>query len=371
MGVMNMKETDVEYSIENFKKMGLEHKEAEELYSRIKVVGESLVGKVTEVMAGYGDPKLYHEFLHMAHFVEDNNRIIQAVEQDKKIMRVFGITELWERSNYRETALVIAGLTHDLALTLTREGLDSLLAEKNEARLGDPNKRLVDQHHRRSKIILSRILLPGTDLDLPTYCGLMDCLELSSTKLTESESRDLMKQGRLYLTIPMIIDGVADTRENFARGIAEAPFAEDILVAYIAGKIGANEAAEGVKKIAETVNKYGSKIGEEHKFDHDAMAKRLAEKKNFPFLDLMRKGMPGVYDAIVASAESNELERALAHPWYRAGVEGGIQVASDYLALIGDSPIGNDAPAQYELCKQLEALHNALQKYEHLFTGKR
>ena len=199
-------------------------------------------------------------------------------------------------------------------------------------------------------------------LEKQVYNALLDIMELSSVKLAKEEVAGLQKTGRLYQTIPMIVDGVAHTGENRARYISETPFIEDMLLAYAAGKVTAEDALKEVNFYADDVNGMGAKLTQPVKFDHAKMAARLAKKKNFPFLDQVKAKFPNVYEAIVTAGENKELERALSHPMYRIGVDAGIQVCEDALNQ-------QDITKQDDLAHAVERLGQTIQKYQPMFTG--
>ena len=345
-------------SMENLTQMGLDLEHAKEISELIKPGKEDFLARMTDTLVKHGDMRLYSELVHTSHFPRDIANIMEATAEDAGAIEFFGLDTA---DASRLESLNYVGLGHDLSLMMGMEGLSNFMdLEAGAARLGDPNKRFVGDHHRRSKVILAGIM--ENHLEKQVYNALLDIMELSSVKLAKEEVAGLQKTGRLYQTIPMIVDGVAHTGENRARYISETPFIEDMLLAYAAGKVTAEDALKEVNFYADDVNGMGAKLTQPVKFDHAKMAARLAKKKNFPFLDQVKAKFPNVYEAIVTAGENKELERALSHPMYRIGVDAGIQVCEDALNQ-------QDITRQDDLAHAVERLGQTIQKYQPMFTG--
>ncbi len=364
-------------TVDNFEKMGLNQTESLDLEKRMgHNIPQEVLDATTTVIAESGDPSLYHELLHMAHFPNDISNILQAISSNKKATSFFGFRPGFDDMRYAYDKGLYLSAFHDIALTLTLDGLSKYmdLGQQN-SRLGDQNKRMDGTHHRRSKIILSQILKPYVSTDGVSTClsvrdlrVMNEVLETGTTILTKEEVKTMQRDNRLYLTIPMIVDAAAYTRENFARGIAETAFITDVINAYATGKFDAARAIKEVQTTVKEIEAYCTTFLQQGKitplpFNHEEMAARMAKKKNFPYLDYIKESFPKVYASIVSSGENNELERALKHKWYAKGVEAGLNAS---IKALDDKKI----TANYELVKAFETLATTIIGYRPFFKGK-
>ncbi len=344
--------------ITNFQEMGLGREEAQELYQQVEGhIADPVLIEIVDLVQRDGDPNCYHELLHCAHFPKDIAAILEAAKKDPKAAELFGVEHITEES---VKAMHLAGFTHDLALMLTKAAIDSYNLED---RIGDPRYRFVKEHHGRSRAILGRLLknAVGQHVSQECYDETLEILDLSNIRLPNVGVEELTKSGHLYQTVPMIVDGVAYTKENNVRAVTEFPMlVEDSVTNYLRGIITAEEAAQQIEAHIEERMSFAQRITQPNlKFDHKAMSKRLTKKKNFPYLDETMEKHPLVYEAIVASAESDVMELQLQSTWANNAIKGTREMIQQYL----QNRRVQDAPG---LCAVLEKLDTALLPYQEL-----
>jgi len=353
-----------------------------QMLSKEAGIDEGVLDVVISFIQEHGDSGQYHELAHTSFLAADTRNIIDAIKRDRKASDFFGLrttdddiavmsspmaaedTTIKESTYDMEKAAVYAGLMHDLSLMLTQDAVIRFADLEDTINEDKPGpKRFAGDHHGRSKDIFAKIMKQyiGTIISEKVYNLTLDILDLSNTKLDEQQCEELQKSGKLYQTIPMIVDGVKHTKINYLRAVAETNFASDNVENYLLGYSRQAETSQ-VAQAAKDTESYGSKLKTildnegVVEFDHEKMAERLAKKKNFPFLEMMRDEFPEVYNAIVTAATHDEFEKSINSPWYKAGIEGGLKVVEKGLA----DPIAGKDP---EMVAALVDLRNNIIKY--------